>query len=138
MTFTVSRWLNIFINNYFCLNNNNHFNHCNWLCSSKERLDWQQSYLYCIMYKVQEYDAEFFTTNPLTHLFVRVWILLTFGWLHRLLRWDVWVHKTNLALSRLLKCLCQARQVNGHVYVSMRELILSISTIFLLDLETVP
>jgi hypothetical protein len=90
------------------------------------------------MYKVQDYDAEFFTTNPLTHLFVRVWILLTFGWLPRLLRWDVWVHKTNSTLPRLLKYMCQARQVNGNVYVSMRELILSISTILLLDLETVP
>jgi hypothetical protein len=90
------------------------------------------------MYKVQDYDAEFFTTNPLTHLFVGVWILLTFGWLPRLLRWDVCVHKTNSTLPRLLKYLCQARQVNGNVYVSMRELILSISTILLLDLETVP
>jgi hypothetical protein len=73
----------------------------------------------CIIFKL----IAFFIITLFTRLYVRVGILLTSGkHLHDsiiLLRGEVWANKTSLTPPFLLKCLYQARKVNGHVFVGL-------------------
>jgi hypothetical protein len=54
-----------------------------------------------------------------------------------LLKGEVWAQTTSLILHLLLKCLCQARTVGGHMVFGV-SIFFSISTIWLFYFEIVP